>query len=406
MLKYIQFDNYKCLSGKAFNLNKVNIFTGYNGRGKSSVVQAILMLSQSLRKGDLTSFSSLHVNGEFVELGDFDELLNDPNRYDLSVIMRLANGSDHNVLLGYELGDDYKVGKLSKCIIDDVDYFDIASSMSPNAASDKKEKGGDLRQLPTYLYNQFWHQNLHYVSADRKGPVKFVEKTEVPDFFRVGADGSTTINTISAYKEPISSDMSVQYGDTNEYGLQTAVTMWIDYIMHGGSVSVVGTSQRSEVGQTESKRSAILKLDFGIMSDGKTYPSYNVGFGYSYILPIVVTALIAKRNDIVIIENPEAHLHPEAQTRLTFLLSKLGARGVQLFVETHSEHIINGFRLAALKDDYSLSNDDIRIFFFDYDFKKVDLVIEKTGRIPNWPARFFDQYQTELAEIIRLGAQK
>jgi predicted ATPase len=91
---------------------------------------------------------------------------------------------------------------------------------------------------------------------------------------------------------------------------------------------------------------------------------------------------------------------------LPFLLAKLGARGVQVFVETHSEHVINGFRLAALKEEYELKNDDIRIFFFDQDFSKVDLIIEKTGRIPNWPVRFFDQYQHELAEILKLGAKQ
>ena len=76
-----------------------------------------------------------------------------------------------------------------------------------------------------------------------------------------------------------------------------------------------------------------------------------------------------------------------------------------MFVETHSEHVINGIRLAALKNEYKIQNDDIRIFFFDRNFDKIDLIIEKTGRIPNWPERFFDQYQHELAEIIKLGAQ-
>ena len=90
-----------------------------------------------------------------------------------------------------------------------------------------------------------------------------------------------------------------------------------------------------------------------------------MGFGYSYILSIVVTALIAKEGDIVILENPEAHLHPEAQTRLTFMLSKLVAMGIQVFIETHSEHVINGIRLASLKDEYNLKNEDVRIFFLD-----------------------------------------
>ena len=197
--------------------------------------------------------------------------------------------------------------------------------------------------------------------------------------------------------------MNVYPDDTNEYDLNTSVTHWLNEIMHGGSVQVEGNARRIGKDQTNNKKSAILKLDFDVKNDGNLYSSYNVGFGYSYVLAIIVTALIAKKNDVVIIENPEAHLHPEAQTRWTFLLSRLGAMGVQVFVETHSEHVINGFRLASLKNEYKLSSEDVRIFFFDYDFKKIDLILEKTGRIPNWPKRFFDQYQAELAEIIRLG---
>lgn len=405
MLKRIGFENFKCLSGKSFDLDMVNVFTGYNGRGKSSVMQAILMLSQSVRKDDMNSISHLHVNGDFVKLGDFDELLSDPNKYKFSLDMILSNSTDHEVHLRYDMTDDYKVGQLDECIIDTVNYFDKASSMPLEGAVKENEGAGDLKQLPVYLYNQFYSQNLHYVAADRIGPVKFVERDEIPDVFRVGADGSRTINTISAYKDKVCKSMNISEDDNSEHDLQEAVTMWVNEIMHGGSVSVVGNATRSIDEQGKSKKSTILKLDFGVKNDGHTYPSYHVGFGYSYILSIVVTALIAKENDIVIVENPEAHLHPEAQTRLTFLLAKLGARGVQVFVETHSEHVISGFRLAALKKEYALKNDDVRIFFFDYDFSMIPLRIEPNGKIPGWPDRFFDQYQKELAEILRLGAQ-
>lgn len=405
MLKSIGFENFKCLSGKQFVLNKVNVFTGYNGRGKSSVMQAILMLSQSVKKDDMNSISHLHVNGDFVKLGDFDELLTDPDKFQFGLDMVLSDSTDHTIHLDYEMTDDYKVGRLNECIIDGTSYFDTASSMPSGDTVSNNEGKGDLKQLPVYLNSQFYSQNLHYVAADRKGPVKFVERDEIPDFFRVGADGSHTINTISAYKDKVSKDMNLAEDDNTEYDLQTAVTMWVNEIMHGGSVSVVGNAARSSEEQGNSKKSAILKLDFGVKDDGHTYPSYHVGFGYSYVLSIVVTALIAKENDIVIIENPEAHLHPEAQTRLTFLLAKLGARGVQVFVETHSEHVISGFRLAALKKDFTLKNADVHIFFFDYDFNMIPLKIESNGKILNWPNRFFDQYQKELAEILKLGAQ-
>ena len=124
MLKRIEFDNFKCLSGKSFDLNKVNVFTGYNGRGKSSVMQAILMISQSIRKDDLTSIKHLHVNGDWVKLGDFDELLADENKFNfgLSLILSEEN-TEHNVQLGYEMSDDYKIGILKKCEIDNIDYY-------------------------------------------------------------------------------------------------------------------------------------------------------------------------------------------------------------------------------------------------------------------------------------------
>ena len=406
MLKHIGFDNFKCLSGKEFNLSKVNVFTGYNGRGKSSVMQAILMLSQSVRKDDLNSFAHLHVNGDLVKLGDFDELLFNTDKLYFDVYMTLSNTKDHKIVLSYDMDNDYKVGILKKCEIDGENFFDTASSMPSSNSDSKKSDIGDLRQLPVYLYNHFWSQNLHYVSANRQGPVKFVERDEIPEYFRVGADGSRTINTLSSYRDKVDKRMNINLDDYNSYDLITATTKWIDNIMNGGSLNVSGNAIHTSDDQGNIKKSTILSLGFGVKEDGNIYPSYHVGFGYSYILSIVVTALIAKEGDIVIVENPEAHLHPEAQTRLTFMLAKLGARGVQVFIETHSEHVINGIRLAALKEEYALNNEDVRIFFFDKDFQKKDLIIEKNGKILNWPERFFDQYQKELSEIIRLGAQK
>ena len=404
MIKYIEFDNFKCLSGKAFNLNKINLFTGYNGRGKSSVIQAILLLFQSVRNGETESFRNLHLNGDLVQLGDFDELLTDTERLDFTIKLIVSNSTDHNVVLGYKMSDDFKVGKLCHCIIDHEDFFESPGSFSASEkiidnASSSSEK--DLKQLPPFLFEQFSAQKSHFVAADRQGPVKFVEKQEIPKYFKVGPNGSMTINTLATYNEFIPHSMNLSNDDDRDYDLNSLVSMWVDFIMNGGSISINGKDSL-QGNKTIRPKSSILELDFGF--DDRLFRSYNVGFGYSYILPIVVTSLIAKTNDLVIIENPEAHLHPEAQTRLTFMLAKLATRGVQVFIETHSEHVINGIRLAALKKEYELSNEDVRIFFFDNDFQKIDLKIESNGRINNWPDRFFDQYQKELAEILKLSA--
>ena len=195
--------------------------------------------------------------------------------------------------------------------------------------------------------------------------------------------------------------MNISSYDDNEYDLLTVTTKWIDYIMSGGMVNV-------EDYAADKKRSSTLSLQFGFNSIGnnRKFESYNVGFGYSYILSIVVSALIAKEGNIFIVENPEAHLHPKAQLNLAFLLAKLVDNGVQVFIETHSEHIVNGFRLAALKEEFSLSNKDLNILFFDNDFCIQQLKVESNGKIKNWPSGFFDQYQYELSEILTLGRNK
>lgn len=399
MLTSIFLKNFKCIPDTPFILNKVNIFTGYNGRGKSSILQSIMVLSQSINKNNLNSLEKIHLNGDFISLGDFDEVLKDDHLDSFEINLGLkSDHEEHNISLGYTLSDDIKVCKICKCIIDDDDLFD---SVGSNKLNDKTRTKGLLKQLPAYINSILASYNIHYVSANRCGPVKFVEKREIPEVHKVGRNGNFTINTLSTYKEIVSKRMNVLPEDDNEYDLLTATTKWIEYIMNGGLVNV-------EDYTADKKRSSTLSLQFGFdrIGNSRKFESYNVGFGYSYILSIVVSALIAKEGNIIIIENPEAHLHPKAQLNMAFLLAKLVDNGVQVFIETHSEHIVNGFRIAALKEEYSLTNRDLNILFFDYDFSINQLKVESNGKIKNWPNGFFDQYQYELAEILTLGRNK
>ncbi len=403
MITRIEFDNFKCLDKKAFDLGCVNLFTGYNGRGKSSVIQSILLLAQSIKNNDTSGFMKLHLNGSLLELGDFDELLTDEQKDSFCFIFSITiNGEEHKVRLGYGLGDgsDCKVGKLCTCEIDDKDYFD---TIGGNSGDSKLENAKQLNTLPNYLIDLFKEANIHFVAANRLGPTKFVETLEIPEVHKVGADGSMTINTISTYDSIIDPTMNIEKDDQKNYTLAESVSLWINYIMNGGDVSVMGDEQK-EKGKS---KSSILSLGFDFTQNDKkrNFKSYNVGFGYSYILPIIVTALIAKKGSMVFIENPEAHLHPQAQLRITYLLAKLAARGVQVFIESHSEHVVNGLRLAALKKEFQLTHEDTKIFYFNEKFEMNPLNIEKNGRINNWPAGFFDQYNQELAEILLLGAQ-
>jgi predicted ATPase len=241
-------------------------------------------------------------------------------------------------------------------------------------------------------------ETIHFISANRRGPTKYVDKHEIPELHRVGKDGDYTINTLASYNELLKSDLKFNLNEDSSTNLQSSTSIWMSYIMDGGGIIGLQGIERS---------SSVLSMRItGANTKDNQFSPENVGFGYSYILSIIVTALIAKPGSIVIIENPEAHLHPAAQSRMTHLLSHLAERGVQVIIETHSEHILNGFRLCALKDDFKISNDDLSIYFFDKDFSIIPLKVQPNGRINNWPKGFFDQQENDMAEIIRIGMSK
>lgn len=175
-------------------------------------------------------------------------------------------------------------------------------------------------------------------------------------------------------------------------------------------------------------------------SSRMTFDSYrptNVGFGLSYSLPVVAAILGAssknldgkswetawdetwdaartQRGTLLIIENPEAHLHPSAQTAMGRLIAKAGRAGLQIIVETQSEHIMDGVRLeqkqtaqlerfppaemlVSSNGTQSMSA-DMEPVVFNYFSRSKDGHIEvdtpkllETGKLSHWPAGFFDQ---------------
>jgi predicted ATPase len=109
-------------------------------------------------------------------------------------------------------------------------------------------------------------------------------------------------------------------------------------------------------------------VDFKYVSDfdtdiGRTqfdgHRPVHVGFGLSYVLPVIASVIIhsaqlykkAVDSVLLLIENPEAHLHPSGQTKMGELMARASACGVQILVETHSDHFLNGVRL-AVKDGW------------------------------------------------------
>lgn len=389
MLTQAHLTNFKCFGEKReFELSKINLFTGLNGSGKSSVLQSILLLSQSVYKHD--SFRSLLVSSnQWVKLGDFSDILN--KKKDPTVILGFCSGKkgeptgrsfsfyyqQHNKLADWGELVDYELnGSLASKI-------ELGGLPSPRKNSIGE---ADIKHTFDYTDDQLivsLFKNVHYVSADRMGSRLYYDKFGALDT-RTGSHGEYFLNILT-HNRMVGETLS-RSGRSNE--LLDVCQEWLDYIFDGAAISVKDAT-------------STLELEISTTKGGKLYKSVNVGFGYSYILALLVTALIADKDEIVIFENPEAHLHPKAQSRFMQLIVQRAseADSPQFFIESHSEHILNALRVAVANPDVKMSKDDVSIYYFDKDFSSQKMDLKDDGFITNWPAGFFDEAELAMSMI-------
>jgi predicted ATPase len=133
--------------------------------------------------------------------------------------------------------------------------------------------------------------------------------------------------------------------------------------------------------------------------------STNLGFGISYILPIIATGLTAKAGCYFVVENPEAHLHPSAQSRIGRFLAMVASSGVNVIIETHSDHLVNGIQIGVAEK--KINNEAVTINYFSHKEKSIQpdvqpISITDKGELSDWPSGFFDQTQIDFAELFNL----
>lgn len=375
MIRFVCLEGYKCFDSVKFDLGGINVFTGYNGRGKSSLFQALLMLSQSVIKSDLRT---LEVNGCYVHQDSFDDILCKfpyRNKLTIKVEGEDSSGKSHSLCLTYKKKSRTK-GEICGFIYNNKNLFETAADISQiEGAPVKGDKA--LFNFPPECQNLF--RDYSYLSANRLGTSLFEEKNDPESINPLGSEGQNRLSLLQGNKE-----------------LQSQIGKQIGYIMDGGEIVVMGDNDESPV----------LNLGFKNIGEKKgdvVFKSINCGFGYSYILSVLILAQTVN-SGCLFIENPEAHLHPSAQSRLMQVLCEVcHNKGIQLFVETHSEHIINALRILVVNHESTISNKDIFVYFFNRKFEVEKLNVDEQGQITPWPLGFFDQQENDLAEILRKG---
>ncbi|MCK6590107.1 MAG: DUF3696 domain-containing protein [Polyangiaceae bacterium] len=146
-----------------------------------------------------------------------------------------------------------------------------------------------------------------------------------------------------------------------------------------------------------------------ITSASRDRPLHAVGVGVSQILPILVAGLLAPEGTILIIEQPELHLHERPQARLADFFYSLTKVNKQILVETHSSVLVNQLRFRLVKDGKEAA-DAVAVYFVDCnaegDARFERIQISPSGSVENWPDGFFDESFRLEDRITREGIFK
>lgn len=423
MITEISLQNFKIFKDKTiFPLNKLNLLTGVNGGGKSTLLQSLLLMRQSIEHDERTT--NIIFNGSCVQLGTFMDVKNfeTPQRnniyFNFNVENKTWKGDNWKGMIEYSIkptnsndnlfseiksininiqGNEVKKYILDDYLQSDEDIYLI--NLTPYTQNHWYEEGNENLFYAEYeetYDNAINFHKIHYIAADRIGPKPYYEKVTIGKFPNVGPRGENTVNILYRLGDELVNDKLYLGNDSKTVMQQTEE--WLKKILGGAKVELKG----------KEREHTVLNLLMNTKDSKGRYRPSNVGFGYTYILPIVVSGLIAKSGEILIVENPEAHLHPKAQSELTKFLALVASCGVQVFIESHSEHVLNAIRVATLQKEIEIKNDEVSVLYFQNDKTApfVHLKIDEKGKIDNWVDGFFDQQELDLGEIFKLSRKK
>ena len=372
MITEIALKNFKCYKKlDTIQLAQVNLLAGSNGRGKSSFIQSLLLLAQSLDSEK--RLKHLVMNGRFVELGTFADVQNSGKEGNPTIHYKTDDKDESDILITFSSYENK--AQWGEIVSFTLSGKELIEEMGSATGENEGQKSHGLIVTSTAVAGLSQLYNVYYISADRRGPVDFVKKNDNRDDNQIGVHGEFLINSLAKKGKDFTDKVAGE----------------LSKILSGATIQVENTD------------TDYLRFYLDSVNDSKGFRPTNVGFGYSYILPIVMTLMLAEKGAKIFIENPEAHLHPGAQSRLAdFLMRKSKERDLQLFIETHSDHIINGLRIAIV--DGVLEKSDARILFFSReelgDTNVYQIKIDSKGNLSDYPDGFMDEWGIQMSKLV------
>ncbi len=447
----LTIENFKsigCVTN--FELRPMTVLAGINSSGKSSLLQALLLLKQSMESD---TKDLLRLNGPYVAATSLTDLVRmkkrgvqmkmamtidgreipssyrdvdfSPNGKALVAIsfelVFSANGQSHleslnstwkfegteekvmfsakrskalgTYTLKYShpamlgLSESEKRRTMDKCKLTFRDFIPIFAEAEAGG-------GNVVRSLIVmkvlYSIIESVMENIHYVGAQRIKP-KLAQSYSNTDFREVGTDGQMTRFLLNERK-----NAHVAGYDDNVGGLAALCKKWICDKMHlAKDIDVVKDSNK-------------LYRTLITNNDGLQVDLCQMGFGLSQILPFVVQGFLTPVGGTLIVEDPDVHMHPKVQADIVDFFIDLMQHGRNVLIETHSDHIVT--RLRRRITDETLTTDKVNIIFVENGkdgSSYPSIGISENGAFTSeLPKDFLDTQNNDNKEILRERIKK
>ncbi|MFP2203964.1 DUF3696 domain-containing protein [Enterobacter ludwigii] len=369
MINKLALEYFKCFENIQIDLKHLNILSGENASGKSSLIQSILVLNQTMHLNEWSK--KLILNGSNINLGTVSDVIDKVNGRNA---IKIKFSDDENVVSWTFSGERSQLSM-------QIDNVQIDSKIveSPSILQDLLPPEFNDSNIVSTL------RDMTYIKAERCGPRDFYTLIDNEEK-KTTVDGE---HSIALLFNNLDSDVS------QDLVLDTAPPTLFQQVQARMREFFPGFEYKIE---SLEKINAVT-LGIRTSEDTNFHRPMNVGFGLTQILPIIISCLTAKEGDLLIIENPEVHLHPKGQAMMGEFLAEVANTGVQIIIETHSDHVLNGIRRSVK----SKGIDDSKVAFYFFNnrtFNESQIIspqIDENGRIDHWPNGFFDQFDKDIS---------
>lgn len=388
MINRLSIRNFKCFEALSLPLAPLTLLTGFNAAGKSTALQTLLLLAQATRQGGRSRL--LPLNGELTQLGSPGDVVRE--------------GGIPEVMLGISNADaqiDWKMIPEDRqsghtLTIKQIEWKtdSIPSMVVP--INPETELSSLLPKDPPALVLNLLNslKETTFLSAVRAGAEDVFPSFEIPEpvWGDVGIQGEYAAWWFEKLLDEEINSLRMHPSDSAA-NLRRQFNAWAGDLFPGAQANAL------RLGSTR-----LVQLELRNHEADKWRRPANIGYGLSYAFPILVAGLIARPGQTLVIDSPEAHLHPMGQSKIGAFLAMLAASGVQVILETHSDHVLSGVRLAIKQG--TLTPTQAAIHFFNPRPRNVadpahvvSPQIDKNGNFSEWPGGFFDQAEKDLAKL-------